>query len=63
MNNFRAKYPTIQQIVLQPVVGGPGGSQCCFNGRVMRATYNFRISPVLVSLGCPGMANANATLQ
>src|SRR5215216_4198504 len=32
MNNLRRKYPSVRQIILQPVVGGPGGNQCTFNG-------------------------------
>jgi hypothetical protein len=41
MNNLRHKYPSVQQIILQSVVGGPGGQQCTFNGNVVRASYNF----------------------
>jgi hypothetical protein len=41
MNNLRNKYPSVRTIILQPVVGGPGGSQCTFNGSVVRASYNF----------------------
>ena len=41
MNNLRNKYPSVQQIILQPVVGGPGGNLCTFNGLVVRASYNF----------------------
>jgi hypothetical protein len=41
MNNLRRKYPSVRQIILQPVVGGPGGNQCTFNGSVVRASYNF----------------------
>ena len=41
MTNLRNKYPSVRTIILQPVVGGPNGSQCAFNGNVVRATYNF----------------------
>ena len=41
MTNLRHKYPSVRTIILQPVVGGPGGGQCTFNGNVVRATYNF----------------------
>ncbi len=41
MNNLRRKYPSVRQIILQPVVGGPGGGQCTFNGSVVRASFNF----------------------
>lgn len=39
----RAKYPSARQVWLQPVVGGPGGSVCAFNGRTsdpVRASWN-----------------------
>src|SRR6185295_12662754 len=38
MNNLRHKWPSVGQIILQPVVGGPGGGQCMFGGEVVRAT-------------------------
>ena len=43
IQNIQAKYPRVTQIALQPVVGGPGGSQCIdpSTGQVVRASYNF----------------------
>ncbi len=41
MTNLRQKYPSVRTIILQPVVGGPNGSQCTFNGSVVRASFNF----------------------
>jgi hypothetical protein len=41
ITNLRAKYPSIRQVIVQPVVGGPGGGQCTFNGEVVRASSNF----------------------
>src|SRR5207248_3582644 len=38
--NIRAKYPNERQIILQPVVGGPGESLCTFQGTTVRASYN-----------------------
>jgi hypothetical protein len=40
--NIRARYPTVRQIVLQPVVGGPGGAQCIdpLTNTVVRASFN-----------------------
>jgi hypothetical protein len=37
---IRRKYPGVRQIVLEPVVGGAGGGQCQFNGKVVRASFN-----------------------
>lgn len=40
--NIRDKYPAVQQIVLQPVVGGPNGGPCFAGGGAqVRATVNF----------------------
>jgi hypothetical protein len=41
ITNLRAKYPSIQQVIVQPVVGGPYGGQCTYNGQVVRASSNF----------------------
>lgn len=41
ITNLRAKYPSIQQVIVQPVVGGPGGGECTYNGEVVRASSNF----------------------
>src|SRR5207248_3053111 len=38
---LRAAKPSVQQIILQPVVGGPGAGQCTAEGRLVRAAYNF----------------------
>jgi hypothetical protein len=34
------KYPDVARIVLQPVVGGPGGQTCTHNGDPVRASVN-----------------------
>ena len=39
-NTIRQKYPNVQQIVLQPVVGGPNNGPCFYNGDQVRATFN-----------------------
>jgi len=36
----RAHYPSASEIVLQSVVGGPGGASCSYGGSQVRATYN-----------------------
>jgi hypothetical protein len=36
----RAKYPGVDQILLQPVVGGPGNSVCELQGERVRASEN-----------------------
>jgi hypothetical protein len=38
---IRVKHPGVRQIVLQSVVGGPGGTVCMFAGRQVRANYQF----------------------
>lgn len=38
-----AKYPAVRQIVLQPVVGGPAGTECRHNGETVRAYQNHPI--------------------
>jgi hypothetical protein len=40
VQTIHAKFPSVRQIVLQPVVGGPGGGQCRFGGNIVRASYN-----------------------
>ncbi len=37
---IRSKYPSARQIVLHPVVGGPGGGQCKIGGQDVRAAFN-----------------------
>jgi hypothetical protein len=37
---IRARYPNARQIVLQPVVGGPGGGSCQIGGQPVRAASN-----------------------
>jgi hypothetical protein len=34
------RYPSARQIMLQPVVGGPGGSRCQIGGQDVRASFN-----------------------
>jgi len=40
IGNVRHNRPSVRQIVLQPVVGGPGGAQCPMNGKINRASFN-----------------------
>lgn len=40
IQNVRAKYPGVSDIVLQPVVGGPNNTQCFIGNAVVRASYN-----------------------
>lgn len=40
VDTIRAMYPSVRQIVLQPVVGGPGGEPCEHGGITVRATFN-----------------------
>ena len=40
VDTIHTKFPSVKQIVRQPVVGGPGGGQCRFGGTVVRASYN-----------------------
>jgi hypothetical protein len=37
---IRGKYPSAKQIVLHPVVGGPGGALCKIGGQDVRAAFN-----------------------
>lgn len=37
---MRAKDPRMRQILLQPVVGGPGHAECRFEADVVRASFN-----------------------
>ncbi|MGQ0669846.1 MAG: hypothetical protein ACT4PO_09280, partial [Actinomycetota bacterium] len=37
---IRTKVPGLEQIVLQPVVGGPGGAECEVGGETVRASFN-----------------------
>ena len=37
---IRARYPSVRQIYVQPVVGGPGGSTCVVGGVNVRASVN-----------------------
>jgi hypothetical protein len=37
---IRSKYPSVRQLYLQPVVGGPGGSTCAIGGVNVRASVN-----------------------
>jgi hypothetical protein len=37
---IRSKYPSVRQIYLQPVVGGPGGGTCTVAGVPVRASVN-----------------------
>jgi hypothetical protein len=42
INNIRNRYPSERQIVLMPIIGGPGGGACYdSSGNINRATYNF----------------------
>jgi hypothetical protein len=36
----RAKFPSVEEVVLQPVVGGPNNSLCAINGETVRASSN-----------------------
>jgi hypothetical protein len=40
VETIREKYPTVDQIILQPVVGGPEGGPCERHGLTIRATFN-----------------------
>jgi hypothetical protein len=40
IQTVRVKYPDAERIILQPVVGGPGGERCDHNGETVRATFN-----------------------
>jgi len=40
VTNIRSKYPTVGDIYLQPVVGGPNYTQCTIGGNIVRASYN-----------------------
>jgi hypothetical protein len=41
ITNIHRKYPSVRQIALEPVVGGPGGAQCPVpGGRPVRASFN-----------------------
>jgi hypothetical protein len=59
MNNLRRKYPSVRAIILQPVVGGPGGSQCTFNGSVVRASFNYPY----INQAIDQMANGTTVLK
>jgi len=37
---IRSRYPSARQIVLHPVVGGPGGAKCQIGGQDVRASFN-----------------------
>lgn len=50
----RAKYPSAQQIVLQPVVGGPGHTLCMFDGREVRASRNHPIIDDAIAIAVAG---------
>ena len=41
--NIRDKYPSVQQIVLQPVVGAPDANGCFFGNAEVRASENHPI--------------------
>ena len=46
ISTVRARYPSVEQIVLQPIVGGPSHNTCPWSGAeqgVVRATYNHPI--------------------
>lgn len=36
----KERYPSVQQVVLQPVIGGPGNGSCDQGGTQVRATHN-----------------------
>src|SRR5215472_10388981 len=58
MTNLRNKWPTVRTIIVQPVVGGPGGGLCIFNGSVVRASYNF---PFIIQ-GLQQLANGSTVV-
>jgi hypothetical protein len=58
MTNLRNKWPTVRRIILQPVVGGPGGGLCIFSGSVVRASYNF---PFIIQ-GLQQLANGSTVV-
>jgi hypothetical protein len=40
VETVRDKYPSVERVVLQPVVGGPGHDECTYQGNPVRASVN-----------------------
>lgn len=40
VSTIRQKFPGVEEIILQPVVGGPDGGRCSEDGVTVRATFN-----------------------
>jgi hypothetical protein len=45
--NIRAKYSNVRQIILQPVVGGPNGTTCPFQGNATDPVHASEIAPTI----------------
>ncbi len=59
---IRSKYPSVRQIVLQPVVGGPNNGECPIpGGGVVRATANHPIIDEAIALVVGGDVIAGAS--
>jgi hypothetical protein len=48
------KYPDVEQIVLQPVVGGPGHATCIHNGDPVRASVNHPVIDAAIAKAVGG---------
>ncbi len=47
---IRDKYPSVRQIILQPVIGGPDDGECFFNGQKVRASVNHPVIDQAISM-------------
>jgi hypothetical protein len=47
---LRDKYPRARQILLQPVVGGPGHAECMFQSQLVRASSNHPVIDQAIAL-------------
>ncbi len=58
---IRTKYPRVRQILLQPVVGGPGHSECTFAGQLVRASFNHPVIDQAIAMVASGDLAAGAS--
>src|SRR5262249_13233456 len=62
---IHSRYPGARQIMLQPVVGGPGGGSCSIGGKEVRAAFNhpFIWQAINQVAGGDVVAGANPTVR
>ncbi len=63
ISTIRLKYPSAQAIILQPVVGGPDGEHCDFQGTTVRATFNQPFIERAIQIVASGDVQAGAVPQ